>query len=433
MRSVALLAVMCGTMPAWADDWPQWMGPNRDGVWAESGILTQFPAAGPKVLWRAPVALGYAGPAVAAGKVYVTDFVTDVSIKNDFSKRDQLKGTERILCLDAVTGKEVWQHKYACAYDISYPGGPRCTPTVSGGKVYALGAEGNLVCLNAGTGKVLWSKELKKEYQTEAPIWGFCGHPLVDGQKLICLVGGTGSVAVAFDKDTGKELWKALSSKDAGYCPPTLITAGGTRQLILWHSESINSLDPETGKVYWSIPMQPSYGMSIMAPQQVGEYLWAGAIINKGLMLKLASDKPAATVAWTGDRDTGIYAKISTPVVHDGHLYGVCMDGELRCMEPTTGKRLWATYAPTSGVKANSGGGFLVRNGTHWYIFGETGHLTIAQLTPAGYQERSKAKLLEPTGNTFGRNLVWSHPAFAQKCVFARNDKELVCVTLAQD
>src|SRR5205085_6504680 len=223
-----------------ADDWPQWLGPKRDGVWRETAILDKFPDGGPKVLWRAPVAAGYSGPAVADGRVYVRDRVLAEGAKNHpepFPQRPRqgIPGRERVLCLSAADGKELWKHEYDCPYTVSYPLGPRCTPTVHGGMVYALGTEGNLHCLDAATGKVVWARELKKDYGVKAPIWGFSAHPLVDGQKLITLVGGDGTTAVAFDKDTGKELWRALSSSDPGYSPPVLHEAGGKRQLVVWH------------------------------------------------------------------------------------------------------------------------------------------------------------------------------------------------------
>src|SRR5262249_15098833 len=147
---------------------------------------------GPKVLWRVGIAGGYAGPAVANGKVYVTDFSTSTDVRkaSDPQKRPKLTGKERVHCLDARTGKEIWKHEYDCTYGISSPAGPRCTPTVDGGRVYTLGAVGNLVCLDADKGSVIWSKDLPKEYKTPTPMWGFAGHPLVDGKKLICLVGG---------------------------------------------------------------------------------------------------------------------------------------------------------------------------------------------------------------------------------------------------
>src|SRR5262249_4638015 len=126
--------------------------------------------------------------------------------------RPKVTGKERVLCLDAANGNVLWKHEYDCPYEISYPGGPRCTPTVHDGKVYALGAEGNLVCLDAKKGDVIWSKDFKKDYGAKTAIWGYASHPLMDGRRLVCVVGGEGSVAVAFDKDTGKELWKSLSA-----------------------------------------------------------------------------------------------------------------------------------------------------------------------------------------------------------------------------
>src|SRR4029079_15599930 len=134
------------------------------------------------------------------------------------------------------------------------PAGPRCTPTVHEGKVYALGAEGNLLCLDAASGKPVWSKDFQKDYKATTALWGYSSHPLVDGMKLICVVGGEGSVAVAFNKDTGKEVWKAINSKDPGYTSPSIIEAGGRRQLLIWHPEAICSLDPESGKEFWSVP-----------------------------------------------------------------------------------------------------------------------------------------------------------------------------------
>jgi len=182
------------------------LGPQRDSVWRETGILDKFPEHDPKVLWRTPVSSGYAGPAVADGKVYVLDRVLAkgaVNPNDPFDNKTVVKSTERVLCLDAATGKEVWKHEYDCPYHISYPAGPRCTPTVDGGKVYTLGAMGDLYCLDARTGKVVWSKSFPKDYAAAVPTWGFCGHPLIFKDLVICIVGGDGSTAVAFDKNTG--------------------------------------------------------------------------------------------------------------------------------------------------------------------------------------------------------------------------------------
>ncbi|MBX7105523.1 MAG: PQQ-like beta-propeller repeat protein, partial [Gemmataceae bacterium] len=392
-----LIALLFAALPARGDDWPQWMGPNRDGVWAETSLLAKLPEAGPKVLWRAPVQLGYAGPAVAGGKVYVTDYVVKSGDTEAApTKKNDVDGTERVLCMDSKSGKVLWTHEYPCKYKISYPGGPRCTPTVDGDRVYTLGAEGNLCCLDANTGKVRWARELKKDYKCEAPLWGFCGHPLVDGDRLHCLVGGDGSIAVCFDKNTGKEIWRALSAKEPGYCPPTMISAGGTKQLIYWHSDAVCSLDPATGKQHWSIPCAPKYAMSIMAPRQSGEYLFAGGIGEEGVLIKLASDRPAAELAWKGKKDNAMYPANSTPVVVGDIMYGVdCMPGALRAVRLPSGDRLWENFAAVTGKKAPHGTSFLVRNGDRFILFTETGHLLFAKLTPQGYEEVSRWKMLE--------------------------------------
>jgi len=413
------------------------MGPNRDNYWSETGILEEFPAGGPKVLWRTPISGGYAGPAVAGGKVFVTDYVrTAGDAKNDFAGRSEVAGKERVLCLSATDGKVIWKHEYDCPYKISYASGPRATPTVAGGKVYVLGAEGNLFCFDAASGKILWSKELKKEYKIEAPMWGFCGHPLVDGNKLLCLVGGKGSVAVAFDKDTGKEIWRALSSTpDAGYCPPTMIQAGGVKQLLIWHPQSLNSLDPESGKVYWSEKLDPQYFMSCAGPRQSGDYLYVSAIGKCAALFKLNRDKPAAELIWDGKPNTAVYCSNSTPLIDGGIIYGNdCEVGNLRAVNLATGERLWETFQPTTGGerRESHGTAFITKNADRYFLFSETGDLVIARLTPEKYEEVSRAHLLAPTNEAFGRPVVWSHPAYANKCVFVRNDKEIVCVHLAR-
>ena len=436
---IACLAAQAFSGVLLADDWPQWMGPQRDSVWRETGILEKFPEGGPKVLWRAPVSGGYSGPAVVDGRVYVDDFVTDVDTGKASSpqSRPEISGQERILCLDAQTGAQQWVQSAPCKYAISYPAGPRCTPTVHAGKVYALGAEGNLFCLDAAQGTVLWSRDFKKDFNAKTPQWGFCGHPLVDGQNLICVVGGDEGVVYAFDKDTGKELWHALEAREPGYSPPTMIEAGGVRQLIIWHALSLNSLNPETGSVYWTVPLEPNFGMAIMAPRQLGDLLFAGGIGGKSVLLKLAADQPAATEVWRGSTKLGASPVNATPFLEDGFMYAVDQPGALLGVDLKTGEHMWETFRPVTDQenpkRINSGTAFLVKNGDRFFLASETGHLIIARLSPKGYDEISRCKLLEPNGVSFtgDRSVVWSHPAFAHKCVFWRNDNELVCASLA--
>ncbi len=430
---------------ALADDWPQWLGPQRDGLWRETGIVKSFPAGGPPVRWRTPIGAGYTGPAVAGGRVFVTDRVLAKDAKNPTNpfNRGVIPGSERVLCLDEATGKVLWQHEYECPYDVSYPAGPRATPVVSGGKVWTLGTEGHLFCLDAKDGKVIWSREFKKDFNAKTPLWGFSANPLLDGNRLICLVGGEGSVAVAFDKDTGKELWRALTAKEPGYCPPMIFQAGGKRQLIVWHPESLNSLDPETGKVFWSEPFAVRSGLTVPTPRVLGDKLFITSFYNGPMMLKLAADKPAAEVVWRGtsnnERNTDkLHAIMCTPWLEDGHIYGVCSYGQLRCLKADTGERLWETFKATGATGENGGRNdrwahaFLIKQADRFFIANEKGDLIIAKLSPQGYEEVSRAHLLEPTGNAGARPVVWSHPAFANKRAYMRNDKELICVDLAE-
>ncbi len=437
---LSFLALLSTAAIIRADDWPQWLGPQRDSVWREEGILEKFPAEGPTVRWRVPVGGGYSGPAVAEGRVYLMDrqLAKEArSPKNAFD-RSRIDGTERVLCFSEGDGKLLWTHEYDCPYTVSYAGGPRATPLVSGGKVYALGAEGNLACLDAGTGKEIWAHDFKKDFGISTPMWGFAGHPLLDGNKLICLAGGEGSVAVAFEKDTGKELWRALSDSEPGYAPPMIYEAGGRRQLIVWHPKAIDALDPETGAVLWSEPGAARSGLSIATPRLSGDLLYITSFYNGSLMLRLEAGKPAAAKMWASkkisEKDTdALHTIMSTPFLEDGHIYGVCSYGQLRCLKADTGERIWETFAATTGEKpvrwANA---FLVKNGARFFLFNETGDLIIAKLSPAGYEEISRAHLLDPTNTDPGRPVVWSHPAFANRSVYARNDKELVCVSLAK-
>lgn len=433
VRWLFSLAVICSSSFSMAADWPQWMGPDRNDIWTETGIIREIPESGLTVKWRVPVAGGYAGPAVVGNRVLLTDFNRNSGEAfNNPGQRAELKGQERVHCLDAATGKTLWTHAYDCDYAISYPCGPRTTPTVDGDRVYTLGAEGHLFCLNLADGAVIWSKSLKEAYRTESPIWGFSAHPLVEGDQLICMVGGEGSVVVSFNKHTGEEIWKALTDKEPGYCPPSMIEAGGVRQLIIWHPQAINGLNPANGEVYWSVPLAPDYAMTIMAPRKSGDLLFASGIGNVAAVLKLGSDAPTAEVVWRGTPKNAVYCANSTPQIVDGTIYGCdCRSGALLGVRLSDGERLWQTYEPTTGKnRGGHGTAFIVKNDDRFFLFSETGDLILAKLSPEKYQELGRFHVLEPTGEAFGRNVVWSHPAFAQGSLFARNDKEIVCVSL---
>ncbi|MCX7701943.1 MAG: PQQ-like beta-propeller repeat protein [Gemmataceae bacterium] len=434
--AAGLTLVVCFNSLAVADDWPQWLGPHRNGQWRETGILEKFPAGGPKVVWRQPVAWGYSGPAVAEGRVFVSDLATeqDISKLNNPAGASEVKGVERVHCFDAKSGEPLWKHEHPCDYKLSYPGGPRCTPTVHEGLVYHLGGMGRLVCLKTDDGSVVWSKDFREDYKAKVPFWGFCSHPLVDGDKLIVIVGGENATVVAFDRRTGKEIWKALNARHPGYSAPVIIEAAGKRQLIIWDGFNLNSLDPESGTLYWSVDAAPLTEMSIMVPQHSGKYLYAAGRGPRGGMFELAADKPDAKVLWEARGTTGIDPINMTPLFDGDTLYGVTQNGQLVAVDVTNGKRLWQTTAPvTGGSVAGSGTAFLVRNGDRYFIFNEKGELIIARLTPQEFKQIDKAQVIEPTNSAFGRKVVWTHPAFASKRMFVRNDREIICYSLEGD
>jgi outer membrane protein assembly factor BamB len=449
--ALALLGITSADLRA--DDWPQWLGLGRRGVWNERVLGDTLSDKHVRVRWRKPIRGGYAGPAVAAGRVYVTDFSPP-----DDPKSKGTAGSERVLCLDEKTGEVLWTHAYPVTYTMQYNAGPRATPTVDGDRVYTLGAEGDLFCLDARTGKPLWSKRFS-DSGAKTPTWGYAAHPLIDGNKLICLTGPAreGKLVTAFDKMTGEALWTALKADDIGYCPPIIVEPGpakpggagnlGPRQLIIWNPESVNSLDPETGKVNWAQPFGPvKYGVSIATPRLIrggpgiDDVLLISSSWDGAMALQLNGIEPAkASVKWqrAGKGRTtagGLQVLMAPPATDGAFIYGVSNGGELRCLDARTGDVLWETYAATSGEEfANWSTAFIVPNPTvdHSLLFNEHGEMILARLDPKGYKELGRTKLLEPTNNDAGRPVLWCHPALANGCVFWRNDREIVCFELS--
>ena len=255
-----------------AEDWPEWRGEGRRGVWSETGILEKFPEDGLEFKWRTPIRSGYAGPAVADGRVFVLDYQQKPGTQT-------MEGTERVLCLDEKTGLVLWTHEWPTSYRmlmVSYATGPRATPTVDSDRVYVVGATGMLLCLKTETGKIVWKKNYVEDYGTSVPVWGVASAPLVDGGRLICVVGGEPNAKVmAFDKMTGKEIWRALSSDwEMGYAQPVIFKAGGVRQLIIWQPKAVSSLNPETGEVYWEHPFEVRSGLTVATPVKAVPTFW---------------------------------------------------------------------------------------------------------------------------------------------------------------
>ena len=444
-HAFALLLTTSLSAIAHADDWPKWMGPTSDGVYAEPGVVTELPSKGLNVKWRVPVAGGYSGPSVWGDRVYLFDYVkSEGQAFNNPGQRAELKGSERLLCIDTKSGKTLWKYEYECPYSISYPAGPRCTPTIDSdgpndtGRVYLLGSEGDLNCLNATTGELIWKRNFKKDYKASVPLWGFSAHPLVEDGLVYCMVGGPGQTVVAFDKMTGEERWKALSASAAGYCPPSMVTFGGEKQLVVWHADAIVGMAPATGKPFWKLDIKPEYEMSITKPQREGNLMYASGIRNHSVLFELASDKPAVSELWRGEPKQSVYCANSTPLIRGGVIYGTdCNEGCLIAVDTKTGERLWTSFLPTRPEekrRVSHGTAFITRLGDSddFLLMSEIGDLIRAKLTADGYSETWRFHVLEPTGEAFGRAAVWSHPAYAQGTAFIRNDKELVAVQLTE-
>jgi outer membrane protein assembly factor BamB len=428
-----------------ADDWPQWMGPERDGIWRERGIVEKFPADGLPVLWRTPVNKGYCGPAVVGNRLYMLDRQPGEALTRKPGDKSvpSSPGNERVVCRDAANGKIIWEHAYDCPYRIGYPAGPRATPVIAGGRVYTLGAMGDLLCLNAKTGEVIWERHFLKDFALEEPpVWGYAAHPLLDGNRLICTVGGTNSAVVAFDKDSGKEIWRALTVKEIGYAPPVLATIAGRKQIVVWMPDALAGLEPKTGKVLWTQPY-PATGkpqrpeVTIATPRIVGDEIFVSSFYHGALLIRVTNNPAGAGVVWDrhssskSELNDGLHTVMCAPVWKDGHIYGICGGGELRCLDAKTGDRLWESDAAMGGKEGLFGTAFLVQQRDRVFIWNDQGELILGRLTPKGFEEISKAKLLETSENTRGRDIVWCHPAFANRRMYAQNGRELICVELA--
>lgn len=441
---VILLAVVASFAASTsAQDWPQWNGPNRDGSYPAGGIRRTIPDDGLPLVWRQPVRFGYAGPIVAEGKTFVCDYVkTSGEIANNAGARDKLTGRERVSCFDAATGKPLWQYDYDRSYAVSYGGGPRATPCYHDGLLYMLGSEGDLTAIRVDRGEKVWHRQFNEEFGAKTPMWGHTASPLVEDDKLICLVGGTDSLVVAFDLKSGEVIWQSLSSADTGYCPPVVIEHGGQRQLVVWSPTTISGLDPASGDVVWQAELKPDYGMSILPAAYDNGLLFTSGE-GQSLMLQLDASGQDVAQLWRGRPTQGVYLATSNCIFRNGHLYGADVrSGALICARATDGERLWQTARPTTGSKRARGGAhgsaFLVRliaadgTGDDYLMLSETGEIISATLTPEQYVETGRFQAIKPLLNTMGRTVLWTYPAIADGKLFIRNDEEVVCYSLAE-
>jgi outer membrane protein assembly factor BamB len=386
--------------PAAATDWPQFLGPTRNGTSPETGLIASWPKAGPPVLWERDVGAGFSGPVIAGERLIL------------FHRDDD---NELVECLDAATGRERWKFAYPTRYrdDFGKGDGPRSTPLVAAGRVYTLGAEGKLHCLNLETGKKVWERSLNEEYQVRKGFFGVATSPLVVGDLLLINVGGKGAGIVAFAKDTGKEVWKA-TDHEASYASPVAATINGVRHVIFFTREGIVSLDPKDGTVRFSKHWRSRMNASVNAatPLIVGDHLFVTASYDTGAIL-LRVRKDSAEEVWQSDE--ALSSHYDTAVAHEGYLYGI--DGRqeqrprFRCVELKTGKVRW--------TREDFGCASLVLTDGKLIILNEDGGLILVEPTPDAYREKARASVLSSPRR--------SPLALANGRLYGRDNKKLVC------
>jgi outer membrane protein assembly factor BamB len=412
-----------------ADDWPQWRGSDRDGRWNEQGIRDDLPDGQLPLAWSVDIGPGYCGPTVANGRVYLMD--RQVTDRNE---------TERILCFDSAKGMLLWQVEYKAPYgNVGYAAGPRASVTIDQGRAFAVGSRGNFHCLDAGSGELIWQHDLETKYSIDMPIWGIAASPLVYGELVIQQVGGSqNSCMVAFEKKTGKEVWRALNDK-AGYSSPIVIRQADKDVLVCWTGKSLSGLDPSTGKLYWTHPFPSSrMPIGISTPIIDNEMLFVSSFYDGSMMIRVPAKSLTSELIW---REVGkdeqntksLHTMIGTDILENGYVYGADSYGEMRCLNAMTGARVWEDLKAVP--KARWATIHMVRQADRVWMFNERGELLIAKLSPKGLTILDRCKLLEPTTVQLAQRggVCWSHPAFAEKSIFARSDSKLVKASLAKD
>ena len=396
------LLVLAATFLAVAADWPQFLGPTRDSVSPETMSPWKDP---PKALWRQPVGDAHSSPVVANGVVYAFFKPTG-------------KDADALAAFDAKTGEKKWEKSYDREkFSPPYGVGPRGTPAVDSGKVYTLGNTGVLACWDAKTGDVAWKVDTLKEFNAKNLFFGVSTSPTVVGDTVVVMVGGKGAGIVAFDKATGKVAWKATDDP-ASYASPLHLSRGKDTRLVFLTGSHLREM-LANGKQLWAVPFKDRLNESSTTPVKAGELI-VGSSVTAGSIAVKPGEKP--TAVW---KDPALTCYFSTPVVVGPHLYMINGAATLlnpaitlRCVEAATGKVLW------SKEKVGKYHAALVRTGDDKLLMlDDEGNLMLLQPDPAGYKELSRAKVCGPT---------WAHPALVDGRVYVRDEKELICLQVAE-
>lgn len=396
-----LVAFLFSPLAFAVEDWPRWRGSNADGGWNPKDIPADLARKEPVRLWKQEISAGFGGVTTSNGRVYVMD------------RLKTPKEVERLLCFDAESGRNIWQQSWEVSYaSMEYGTGPRSSVNVTDGKAYALGATGVASCLDAVTGQVLWQVDTVKNFGAKIPKWGFAASPVIDGGRVLLHVGAKAGSVIALDKTSGKEVWRG-GPDPAGYCTPEIISHAGTRQLIAWGPEHVQSLDPDSGRVNWLFPYKITYGVSIAQPlYRDGIFLvsgyWHGA---KALQLG-----KSATLLW--ENQTEICGLMSAPLYKDGVVYMLDKTRGLQAFELKTGRILWSDDNTLTPKDSNPQMSLVwMQESTHLAaLLNASGELVYVTLKPEKCEELARWQIIGKT---------WAHPAFAGNRIFARSDKEL--------
>jgi outer membrane protein assembly factor BamB len=403
MKRLLVPLVLCAVvLPTPAADWPNWLGPARNGSSPEKGLLTDWPAAGPKVLWKVPGGDGYSSVAVVGNRAYTLV---------------QRAGAEFAIALDTATGTEKWAQKLAPAYKNSYGNGPRSTPTIDGGLVYAQSVSGPLVCLNADDGNIVWQHDLLKDFGAKNISWGLSASPVIDGNLVLAVPGGKGAGVAAFDKKTGKLAWK-LGDDKAAYASPIGVTVAGQRQFVFFTASSLFAVSP-AGKELWRVAWPTELDCNICTPLVIGEHLFVSSGEGIGCAMFRLSAGGAPEVAWESKGPTSVMINYwANSVEHQGYLYGLAGEFDkkihLNCVDAKTGKLMWS--------QKDFGKGAITFADGHLFMTTKSGDLVLVRANPKMYDEKARVALL-------GENRT--SPTIAEKRLYLRDRQNIYCLDIA--
>ncbi|HEX6046946.1 MAG TPA: PQQ-binding-like beta-propeller repeat protein [Pyrinomonadaceae bacterium] len=381
--------------------WTNFRGPKRDGKYDETPISTSWPANGPTALWKQPVGVGYSSFAVADGKAYTIE---------------QRRQQEVVAAYDVATGRELWKQAWNAEFTDSTGDGPRATPTWDQGRVYALGATGELRCLDANTGSVIWGKNILTENQASNLQWAQAASPLIVDDKVIVLPGGGGGKSVvAYNKMTGAPVWKSLDDRQA-YVSPMLVELGGRWQVIVVSSTRVVGLVPETGAMLWSYPWDTSMGINVSQPIVVdNNRFFISSGYDKGAALVELKGSGNSFTAGTVWENKNMKNKFNSSVLHNGYIYGLD-EGILVCLDVNTGERKWKEGRFGYGQVVLASGHLIITDGS-------TGDVALVKATPDKYTEVARFSAIK--GQT------WNYPAIAGGRLLVRNSNEMAAYDLS--